>query len=574
MNTAATTATATYADQEATLIYIDPNKLLLPTEWENPRSEISDADYSELLASVKVKGVHTPVAGRYVEAGIEIVAGFTRRRTAIEALLPQIPCLVRHMTVQEAIELSASENIDRTAMGAMDEARALKNIIKNHNGDLKAASSEMGWSQVKFNRAIQLLRASDHVQSLIGKKQSNGFVLSVGHAARLSVLPEDVQNAIVVAVIRDKMTVNILNDKIKKAVKRPLNSATFCQSDCVSCPFNTDVQTTLFMDDTKSADCTNPSCFEEKTQKHFEEQIVELEKEYGKVVLLSTVDNPVVVSKNSVGEEQYNNGCLSCAKHCAILSDKGLNQGAIIKDQCLDSVCAQKHAADVEKAKRPKSTETAVIAQNAAKKDSIATKAAPTKTKSATTNTVEVAPKRLVLESQTSLSEVAKPLLLSTQTYHLAVCLAALKAQEKAGEDVEKNIIKFMAMSPQQLETETLQTIENITQNGGRESLNMERTLINAANKHVESFTVEATKAWTPTVERLTDMTKTIRQKVLAQSGFEKAYIEAHSEKEYAALLNSKTEVQVALIMGFTFDWSNFAPDYYTTAITTQKYNY
>ncbi|MFC5079552.1 putative chromosome-partitioning protein ParB [Vibrio thalassae] len=568
--------------EDGILLWLNPNELQLPTEWENPRSTISDADYSDLLASVKVKGVHTPVAARYISTGYEIVAGFTRRRSAIEANLKAIPVLVRHMTVQEAIELAMSENIDRTAMSTLDEAKGLKRIVANHNGDIKAAASEMGWSKAKFDQALQLLRASDRVQGLIGKKQSNGFVLSVGHAARLSALPEKVQDKILDVVIAERMSINVLKDKIQKAIKRPLSSASFCQKECESCPFNTKIQTTLFLDDEESADCTNPTCFSEKSKAHFEKRQQELQDDYGKVVLLSTVDGAVGVSESAVGVEQYTEGCLSCSKHCAILVDKGLGQGDIREHQCLDKPCFDKKvkahttAATERKNQQDQATmdnteQSKGKAESTAQSGSSATQGQENK---ASNKESAVIPKRLVLESQTALSEVAKPLLLQHPSYHMALVLASLTALHTRHSNVEEKTLEFMKLTPPELESKIMSLIGEITQGQSIETLNIERLTIRAAETFVDGYQEQAVTQWTPTKERLEAMTKTIREQALVKSGFKKAFVTAKSEKEFNALLNKKTDEQVKLILAFEFDWSGFAPDYYRTAIKTQKYNY
>ncbi|WP_428776203.1 ParB/RepB/Spo0J family partition protein, partial [Vibrio sp.] len=396
--------------EETQLLHLDPNTIQDP-KFGNPRRYIADSDYLDLLNSIKARGIHTPLIARYVETGIELVAGNTRKRVAIEIGLPSIPVLVSHMTDEEAYALSVSENVDRTAMSQLDEAHSLKRIVANHNGDLNVAAAEMGWSKTKFDRALQLLRASDEVQALVGKKQDNGFVLSVAHAARLSSLPTEIQNKIVHAVIRDKMSVSVLNDKIQKAVKRPLNTAVFEQSDCAQCPYNTQVQTTMFADDSNCAECTNPSCFQKKTEAHFDQKRQELESEYGKLVLLSTVDSPVTISQATVGSEQYTSGCLSCDKHCAILDDtNGLNQGKILENRCLDQSCASEKAQAWKKATAAKSAQA--NAQSPTSRSTNAGNANITTngTTKATTKPQASTPKRLILESQTALKAVAQDL--------------------------------------------------------------------------------------------------------------------------------------------------------------------
>lgn len=563
------------------LIYLDPKTLLDP-EWGNPRTSLSDSRYESLKNSIharKMRGeppIHTPVFVRPVEGGVELVAGFTRRKAAIELELNSIPCLSRPMTDQQAYELAASENIDRTNMSALDEAKSFKEIVRLHNGDINAAATEMGWSKAKFHRAMQLLRASDKVRSLIGVPQENGFKLSVAHAAQLSVLPESLQNKILDTVIKEKMPVSVLADKIAKAVKRPLNSAEFDKSECESCPYNSLSvgQTSMFSEDNEDANCSNPTCYLKKVEHQRELTLIELEKEYGKVVLLSTVDNPVEIGSELVGNVQYTQGCLSCANHCAIYADSGSVTGTILTNRCIDSSCAQ------EKAAEHKATQTQSHPQPNIESDSSSTDLSVKQLKQrksqpkATSTAVAATPKRLVMESQTSLRGVGIDLLQQHPSYALAVTLSSVVAQTELGHNVENGIIEYMQYDPSELQAKLLSAINKLTIEVQKDSLNMERTIIRAAKSHCDRFEDMAISAWKPTKERLTDMTKMIRQQVLEQSGFADAYRAVKSEANYNALLNKKSDLAVEEILSFDFDWTHFAPDYYVKAIDEQKYNF
>lgn len=564
-----------FNNNDAKLLHLNPNDIQNPP-WDNPRSAISQADYEARKESIRKKGIHTPLHVRKTATGFEIVAGWTRRDIARELLLPTVPCLVREMTDKEAFELSVSENVDRTQMSILDEAKGFRQIVAAHSGDVQAASSEMGWSKDKLNRALQLLRSSVKVQDLIGRKQENGFILSVAHAARLSVLPEELQDKIVDSVISNKMTVAVLKEKIDRGAKRDLKTANFCTRDCEKCQYNTRIQTSLFEEE-NSSNCTNPTCFQKKTDEHFEERVKELEEEYGKVVLLSTIATPLEINTQMVGSDQYTNGCLSCKNYCAVLADTGLKQGTIMKSQCLDSACAAKHqkaeAKRIAQVNAPTSEPTTATSSVTAKNTSNNSQPSTTETKG-TAQKQALPPKRLIMESQTSLRTTAINALVEHQSYHLAVTYSALKVQTSS-ERFEETLIKAMNMEPQELEQAMMQEINTLTTVTQKDSLNMERTLIRAADKHIGDFKKRAIADWTPTKDRLTDMTNAIRQQALEQSGFADAYKNAHSEKEYQQLLNQKTADQVKAILAFKFDgWANYAPDYYITATKTQKYNF
>ncbi|MGR5296870.1 ParB/RepB/Spo0J family partition protein [Vibrio mediterranei] len=560
------------ATQE-TLIYLDPNSIKDP-KWDNPRSEMPDSDYLPFLESVRARGVHTPIFIRMVDGEPEIVAGWTRRRAAREAQLPSIPCLVKTLNDQEAFELAVSENVDRTQMSVLDEAKGFKKIVADHNGNVDAAASHMGWSKNQLERALQLLRTSDKVQSYIGKKQSNGFMFSVGHAACLSELPESIQDRIVEGVINEKMTITKLKDTINKAVKRPLENAPFCQNECKTCPYNTLTQVSLFADENGS-DCTNPPCFSKKTKAHFEAKRLELEKEHGRVILLSTIENPVQINEKLVGKAQFNEGCLSCAKFGAVLADKGVKEGQVISNACLDSDCATKHNEAVKAARKAESAPKTTAPQSSNGKSTNDNKKTNQSTPEKRTEAkVHAAvPKRLIHTSQEALRKVGVELLLNLDNYHFAVILAALQDVKGSKDNIEQNIINNLEKSEDELDVMITSLVEEISTKVQRELVNIERTMIRAADAHCPEFTTKAIHAWIPTEKNLGDMTKAIRQQALEKSGFAEAFKKAKSDKEYTSLLNKRAEDAIKDILDFQFDWTNFAPDYYLNAIKKQQYN-
>jgi ParB/RepB/Spo0J family partition protein len=108
-----------------------PLAQLKPADW-NPRGELVDADLSELLASVQVHGVLTPLLVRgdgALDSTYEIVAGHRRFRAAQLAGLAEVPVVVLDVSDAEAREVAIVENLQREEMPPMEEARALKALV-------------------------------------------------------------------------------------------------------------------------------------------------------------------------------------------------------------------------------------------------------------------------------------------------------------------------------------------------------------------------------------------------------------------------------------------------------------
>src|SRR6266478_4195263 len=88
----------------------------------NPRK--SFGDMTELIDSVRAKGVLVPVLCRPAEADTwELVFGARRLRAAQAAGLSEIPAMVRAMTDREVLEVQVIENLQRADVHPLEVSR-------------------------------------------------------------------------------------------------------------------------------------------------------------------------------------------------------------------------------------------------------------------------------------------------------------------------------------------------------------------------------------------------------------------------------------------------------------------
>src|SRR5438876_630878 len=76
-----------------------------------PRQRMGDL--TELVASVREKGILEPILVRPAGSRFQIIAGERRYRAAVEAGLAEIPCIVRDSSDAEAMEIALVENLQR-----------------------------------------------------------------------------------------------------------------------------------------------------------------------------------------------------------------------------------------------------------------------------------------------------------------------------------------------------------------------------------------------------------------------------------------------------------------------------
>ena len=91
-----------------------------------PRAHFDESELAELVASITHDGVLQPVLVRPAAdgAGYELIAGERRWRAARAAGLSAVPAIVRDADDREALALAVVENVVRTDLDPIEEARA------------------------------------------------------------------------------------------------------------------------------------------------------------------------------------------------------------------------------------------------------------------------------------------------------------------------------------------------------------------------------------------------------------------------------------------------------------------
>lgn len=103
---------------------LPPDKLS-PFE-KHPYQVREDTAMDELVESIRVHGVLSPLLARPKGAGYELVSGHRRRLAAQKLGLPTVPVLVREMTDDEAVILMVDSNLQRENLLPSEKAFAYK----------------------------------------------------------------------------------------------------------------------------------------------------------------------------------------------------------------------------------------------------------------------------------------------------------------------------------------------------------------------------------------------------------------------------------------------------------------
>ena len=158
---------------------ISPNR-------RQPRRDFDQEALEGLAASLGEQGVLQPVLVRPVPGGgYELVAGERRWRAARIAGLETIPALVRERADAASLEVALIENMARSDLSPIEEARACAALIEELGLTRKEVGRRVGRSRVAVSNLVRLLELPDEVVELLQQG-----ALSEGHGRAL-LLAED-----------------------------------------------------------------------------------------------------------------------------------------------------------------------------------------------------------------------------------------------------------------------------------------------------------------------------------------------------------------------------------------------
>jgi len=136
---------------------IDPNP-------NQPRQAMGDL--SELVASVREKGILEPILVRPAGSRFQIIAGERRFRAAQEVGLAEIPCVVRDSSDAETLELALIENLQRKDLSAFEEADALKILADMYGYTHEKMAEKLGKSRSSLSETLSLTAMPEEVRQL------------------------------------------------------------------------------------------------------------------------------------------------------------------------------------------------------------------------------------------------------------------------------------------------------------------------------------------------------------------------------------------------------------------------
>ncbi|TYO88872.1 ParB/RepB/Spo0J family partition protein [Oceanicella actignis] len=197
-----------------------PIDVIVPNPAQ-PRRHFDPDLLDELAASIRERGVIQPLIvrpdpgkqGRY-----QIVAGERRWRAAQKAQLHEVPVVIRDLDDAQVLELAIIENIQRTDLNPVEEARGFAQLIEQFGHTQEKLAEAMGKSRSYIANALRLLTLPQSVLDHLAAGR-----LSAGHARALITAedPAALAERVIAQGLSVRETERLVKDQKTKATAAP-----------------------------------------------------------------------------------------------------------------------------------------------------------------------------------------------------------------------------------------------------------------------------------------------------------------------------------------------------------------
>lgn len=177
MGTAEAETAALSSDSTLPLSQIIVNK-------DQPRKLFKEQELQELTDSIKQNGVLQPLLVRKKGAKYEIVAGERRYQAAKLAGLAEVPVIIKDIDDDEVFKLALIENLQRSDLSPLEEARGYKQLIKERGLTQDEAAKLVSKSRSAITNTLRLLDLPTEVQQYV----EDGLI-TAGHARAILAVP-------------------------------------------------------------------------------------------------------------------------------------------------------------------------------------------------------------------------------------------------------------------------------------------------------------------------------------------------------------------------------------------------
>jgi ParB family chromosome partitioning protein len=160
------------------------------------RTRFDEVQLAELAASIASTGVVQPILVRPLPHGrFQLIAGERRWLASQRAGKETIPAIVRQVSDEQAMEMTIVENLQRSDLNPMEQARAYERLARDFQLTQEQMAKRTGKDRASVGNFLRLLKLPVEVQAHVEEG-----VITFGHARAL--LPLEDPQAILKAAQR------------------------------------------------------------------------------------------------------------------------------------------------------------------------------------------------------------------------------------------------------------------------------------------------------------------------------------------------------------------------------------
>lgn len=196
MGEAQTEAGSVASDTLIDITKIQPNP-------NQPRTHFNETLLQELSESIRENGVLQPLLVRKKGQKYEIIAGERRYQASKLAGIEKLPVIIKDVDDQKMLELALIENLQRSDLNPIEEAKGYKQLLKESGMTQEALSKAVSRSRSAITNSLRLLDLPDEVQQFLfdGK-------MTAGHARAILAVPfEDARIRLAQKVVNEGLSV-------------------------------------------------------------------------------------------------------------------------------------------------------------------------------------------------------------------------------------------------------------------------------------------------------------------------------------------------------------------------------
>jgi ParB family chromosome partitioning protein len=146
-----------------------------------PRREFDPGALAELEASIRANGLLQPITVRRKGDSYELVAGERRLRAVTNLEWKEVPAVVRDFDDQALLVLALVENLQRSDLNAIEEARGYQRLLGEFSLTHQEVAEAVGKDRSTVTNLLRVLTLPQSIQQLVETGK-----LSAGHARALA----------------------------------------------------------------------------------------------------------------------------------------------------------------------------------------------------------------------------------------------------------------------------------------------------------------------------------------------------------------------------------------------------